>query len=271
MYREMELIQQEESVALCRIYVDGVDTGGKSRKKAHQVYAFLWSPLGQAHSVSARRLITVVLGERCCKSCGCRGRCTRQAIWKVCVWSWSALRSGLHPAVGPFGERLPTHLASKANHPLNCKGLIAHMGSDWEAFSDVLGARRWNHLLHPCCFCATSLHNMHDYSREPVALTKQDWMDAKTMSQVTVRLHGDLANQIQSKLAADHREQGSRGRSLTADVGNHPKCYTWPYQESCPSLGLHCMDMIALLTMIAVIILIMTGAQQQSDPISDHN
>ena len=61
---------------------------------------------------------------------------------------------------------------------------------------------------------------MHDYSQDPDPLTDQDWMDAKKISQVTVQVDEVLAQSIQSKLAADHREDGSRGRSLTANIGS---------------------------------------------------
>ncbi len=67
---EMDVVREEGplSVALCRLYVDGVDTGGKSRKTGKQVYVFLWTPLGESDSLSARRLITVMPASRCCKS-----------------------------------------------------------------------------------------------------------------------------------------------------------------------------------------------------------
>ena len=94
------------NVAVLRLYVDGVDTGGKSRKKAKKVLVFLWSPLGSGSSLTSRRLITVMLGDRCYKSCGCSGRCTVQAIWKVISWSVAALRARVNPDKGPFGEPL---------------------------------------------------------------------------------------------------------------------------------------------------------------------
>ena len=109
------------SIAVCRLYVDGVDTGGKSRKKAKKVLVFLWSPLGVGSSIASRRVITVMLGDRCCQSCGCSGRCTVQAIWKVICWSFAALRKGKYPDRGPFGEPLSGVWASRAGQPLRNK------------------------------------------------------------------------------------------------------------------------------------------------------
>ena len=39
-------------------------------------------PITQAHILNGRRMITVVLPEECCQSCGCRGACTRNAIFE---------------------------------------------------------------------------------------------------------------------------------------------------------------------------------------------
>ena len=90
------------SIALCRLYVDGLDTGGKSRKKHKKVLVFLWTPCGADNSISARRIITVVAADKCCRFCGCGGRCTLKAIWRVIAWSFAALRARTHPGKGPL-------------------------------------------------------------------------------------------------------------------------------------------------------------------------
>ena len=91
-HAELSLVKEKGPLALLRIYVDGVDTGGKSRKVAKKVYVFTWTPVDKTHSIQARRIITVLLDNRCCRTCGCGGKCTVNAVWKVCCWSWAALR-----------------------------------------------------------------------------------------------------------------------------------------------------------------------------------
>ena len=196
------------SIAACRLYVDGVDTGGKSRKKAKKVLVFVWSPLGAGSSIASRRVITVMLGDRCCQSCGCSGRCTVQAIWKVICWSFAALRKGKYPDRGPFGEPLSGVWASRAGQPLQKKGFIAHLGVDWEAFRDQVGARGWNHKKKPCVWCNTDQAQMHDYTANTALLTQEDWDTAKIESTVTVRLTPALARDITSALAPDFRQRG---------------------------------------------------------------
>ena len=73
--QELRIVREQGplSLALCRVYVDGVDVGGRSRKKSKKVWVYLWTPLGASGSLSSRRLITVLLNDRCCKSCGCGG------------------------------------------------------------------------------------------------------------------------------------------------------------------------------------------------------
>ena len=208
------------SIAVCRLYIDGVDTGGKSRKKAKKVLVFLWSPLGAGSSVASRRVITVMLGDRCCQSCGCSGRCTVQAIWKVISWSFAALRNGINPDRGPFREPLTGVWASRAGQPLRQKGVIGHIGGDWEAFADHVGARRWNHSKAPCVWCNTDQAHMHDYSANTALLTREDWATAKIESTVTARLTPALARDITSALAPDFRKDGgSKGLALTSNVG----------------------------------------------------
>ena len=207
------------SIALCRFYLDAVDTGGRSRKKAKQVYAFLWSPIDQAESLGARRLITVLLADRFCKSCGCGGRCTRNAVLKIITWSFAALRKKQHPSAGPWGEPLKGIWAKLAEQLLNCRGQVAHGGADWEAFADVLGTRRWNHKVAPCCWCSTDLAHMHDHATESPMLTQNDWENSKRQSRVTVSLTPVLASSIHATLAPDFRKDGSKGMALKRDIG----------------------------------------------------
>ena len=149
LYQELDIIHEEGPLALVRLYVDGLDPGGKSRKKAKQVYVFMWTPVGQKGIIKARRLIIVLLSARCCRSCGCRGRCTRNAIWKVVAWSFSAWRRGVHPPLGPFKEPLPKLLAALAGKDLTSKGGIERI----EHVTVVNAPRHYEH--HSCHFSIT--------------------------------------------------------------------------------------------------------------------
>ena len=85
-HQNLELIktlkeQGPFSIVLGRLYVDGIDTGGKSRKVAKKVYAFMWTPIQSTRELNARRLITVLMDIRSCR-CGCVGRSSTQAIWR---------------------------------------------------------------------------------------------------------------------------------------------------------------------------------------------
>ena len=183
------------------------------------MYAYYWTPITKGHIVSSRRLITVLLDSECCKSCGCRGRCTRNAIWTVVAWSWAAFRRGVHPSTSPFHKPLRGMWATRANQPLRGKGQVARMGADWEAYTDLLGTRRWNHKTKPCPWCGTDLECMHDYSVDHPALTCQDSAQAKASTTISVNLDRGLAISIHVGLKADFRKYGSRGKALQAHIG----------------------------------------------------
>ena len=55
-----EIIKKEGDLLLCRLYVDGVDTGGKSRKIPAKVYCYMWYPVGCSNKLASRRLIVYV-------------------------------------------------------------------------------------------------------------------------------------------------------------------------------------------------------------------
>ena len=207
------------SLALGRVYVDGVDVGGRSRKKPKKVWVYLWTPLGASGSLSSRRLITVLLQDRCCKSCGCGGRCTRQAVWRVIAWSFSAYRRGRHPSKGPFKEALVGEWKRKAKTRIKHRGCLAHAGADWEAISDTMGTRRWNHCNCPCPWCSTDLESMGDHSKEAPLLVHDDWIAAKAATQITVKLCPGLGGLVRASLQPDVRQKGSKGLALTANVG----------------------------------------------------
>ena len=129
-------------------------------------------------------------------------------------------KDGRHPEQGLFGEELAGIWKSLTGNPLQCRGQVAHMGADWEAFSDLCGLRRWNHNAAPCPWCSTPLCDMHKYTKEYHCLTKDDWDAAKAATQVTVRLSPASAQAIRENRAPELRKVGSLGKALTCNVGS---------------------------------------------------
>ena len=152
-------------------------------------------------------------------NCGCAGRHTINAIWRVIVWSYSALRIGRHPTLGPDFEELKGIWKDLAGKPLRIRGTVGHAGADWEAFSDLFGTRRWNHGRCPCQWCSTSLQDMHDLTKQHGPLSREIMDAEKEATCVTVQLTRDLAQGLQTQLEYDTRKDGSRGRALLTAVG----------------------------------------------------
>ena len=63
--------------------------------KYDSFYVISWNPI---HS-RTRHVITVVRKQQLCR-CGCKGKCTINAVMRVIAWSMLALRAGKHPVDG---------------------------------------------------------------------------------------------------------------------------------------------------------------------------
>ena len=48
-------------VLIVRIYTDGIDIGGKSKKVGSKVWCFYWSPVDKGKQTSARRVLRVAI------------------------------------------------------------------------------------------------------------------------------------------------------------------------------------------------------------------
>ena len=181
------------------------------------MYGFLWTPVHKAKQLSARRIITVLFDTEACR-CGCGGRCSIQDIWRVIVWSFAALRRGIHPDRGPDQEILSGIWASLAGQRIKGRGHIGHMGADLEAFSDLTGMRRWNHNQCPCVWCDRDLESLHDNTQPHEPMTTAKYAAAKALTQKTVTLTRASSARIQACLAYDDHPKGSKGRALTAAI-----------------------------------------------------
>ena len=135
------------------------------------------------------------------------------------MWSYSALRIGRHPTLGPDFEELKGIWKDLAGKPLRIRGTVGHAGADWEAFSDLFGTRRWNHGRCPCQWCSTSLQDMHDLTKQHGPLSREIMDAEKEATCVTVQLTRDLAQGLQTQLEYDTRKDGSKGRALLTTVG----------------------------------------------------
>ena len=187
---------EHHKIILARFYVDGLDMAGRARKNARKVWIFLWSPIG-SNKVEDRYLATVMLQTRCCQSCGCNGRCTVNAIVHRLVWSFRALRTGVHPMVGPLKEELSGNWAKLAGKPMKIRGQIGHVGFDWEGACDVTGNRRWNHISCPCWCCTATRSDLYSGQEKP-AVSRAVLDKARADTEIVVTLTDKNRKYIQA-------------------------------------------------------------------------
>ena len=186
---------EHHKIILARFYVDGLDMAGRARKNARKVWIFLWSPIG-SNKVEDRYLATVMLQTRCCQSCGCNGRCTVNAIVHRLVWSFRALRTGVHPMVGPLKEELSGNWAKLAGKRMKIRGQIGHVGFDWEGACDVTGNRRWNHISCPCFCCTATRSDLYSGQEKP-AVSRAVLDKARADTELVVTLTDENRKDIQ--------------------------------------------------------------------------
>ena len=94
---------------------------GRARSNPDSVIVLSWVPAHLSRSIDARRLVTVMRKSECCR-CGCSGRCTVQALFRVFTWSFNCLAAGTWPSTGPFGEALER---GRPGRRLGVKGTLA--------------------------------------------------------------------------------------------------------------------------------------------------
>ena len=84
-------------------------------------------------------------------ACGCKGRCTFQAVWQVLAWMFRALASGVWPSVDHRGEpwgdsRQHMYRASRAGSPLRFQGACTTKTGDWQWLKQALNLQGWSQL-----------------------------------------------------------------------------------------------------------------------------
>ena len=90
-----------------------------------------------------RYMFTSVHHEFLC-SCGCRGRCTFDALLEIFVWSMSILFGGLNPTRRHDQAPLDDKRSWKAGRPLGFHGVLLQARGDWAWFNQVFNFPHWN-------------------------------------------------------------------------------------------------------------------------------
>ena len=129
------------------LHGDGVPCG---KKGSAQVFS--WNILGSG-SVE-RLLFSVIHKEYCCK-CGCRGRCTLDAMLRVFVWSLKFLCAGVNPSMRHDGrpcQKSDKTQSGRAGKTLNAKGLLLEERGDWAWRKELFDFPSWSSTLI-CWMC----------------------------------------------------------------------------------------------------------------------
>ena len=112
-----------------------------------------------------RYWITCFQKSKLC-ACGCKGRCTFDAIWDVIAWSMRSCLAKRWPAVDhtgvPFAS--PTWRATKGNKALRIGAACLAKTGDWQWYKSALGLRGWRgEGPGKCCcwLCRASFNDAH--------------------------------------------------------------------------------------------------------------
>ena len=108
--------------------------------------------------------------------CGCSGRCTLDACWRIIAWSFQILLSGIWPSADHLGRAWPVgswrRELGAAKIPMRFRGALLRKSGDWAWFKCSLGLRGWRGTKkgkHMCWICNASFnctHNCYDFRKE---------------------------------------------------------------------------------------------------------
>ena len=216
-FRESEVIVTwgALSVVLMRIYLDAAVFAKASA--GDSFYGFYWSDI----STGERFLITVVRKKSCCRTCGCGGRCTVEAVMRVILYSSIALKARRNPALRHDDTPLDPVRQARANEPLPYAGDFVEVGADMGEFWSSFGFKQWNSDA-PCFSCDCTPANMHAYSsaqegRPYNPRTDESLRDDLGRNVIRINASFHEACQIQAAMKSDHVE--AKGRGLSHVVG----------------------------------------------------
>jgi hypothetical protein len=202
---------------LLHAFTDGVSYTGTTSSVPDSLWVFTWAPMQFSIDPRQRRVITVLQKSRACK-CGCRGRCSFNAICEVIAWSGEALAAGAHPLQGPCGMPLTGWRQHVAGRPLSLPGAFAQLSADLMAYGEVCGFRSMSSKRHPCWMCACHGPDMHAYSTPQRARVAAEWESNVVATKLVAHLPAATAVGLQGLLRADKKRKGGHGRCLAADI-----------------------------------------------------
>lgn len=201
-----------ERVVLIALYTDGVPTTKRDGVIGFWVYSLL----------SMRRHLVAILRKSELCRCGCKGWDSMYGIFRMLLWSFSALGSGTWPTTGPFGEPFAegTDRCRNAGRPLPFKAALVQIKGVWMEFTSTLGFANWRTTAAPCVLCRCTTQTFFEFrgfapGANPWALTsKQTYEDAcmacETVTTVTAEQHA----RMKFEMTYDRRREGVRGRAL---------------------------------------------------------
>jgi hypothetical protein len=110
--------------------------------KKDSLYLLLFTCI--SGTVRKRYWVCALPKRRLCR-CGCFGRCTFDALFRVLGWSFAALLCGVFPSVdhegSPFAKG--TYRCARAGQPLGIRGACVAKCGDWAWHKQVLGLQGW--------------------------------------------------------------------------------------------------------------------------------
>ena len=135
---------QKFSVPADRCLGLGVFGDGVPYQKNKSIECITYNILGQG-SQSQRYLFTAIPKTHTCK-CGCGGRHTLDAMFKVLVWSFIVMMNGFFPSTRHDGTSFGKDEKNrqKLKGPLNFWAALLQVRGDWSWFKQVFGFPSWS-------------------------------------------------------------------------------------------------------------------------------
>ena len=96
-----------------------------------------------------------------CK-CGCLGRCSWDAVFKVLNWSFRALLAGKHPEIDPAGQMLQDEFSKGlAGKDLGFHAFLMQFRGDWPFLKSLFSFPSWSSSA--ICWCCKADKGEHNY------------------------------------------------------------------------------------------------------------
>jgi len=100
--------------------------------------------------------------------CGCKGRCTFDAVFVVIAWMFRALVAGTYPHVNHEGDAFPSGpRKDKAGSPLRVRAACIRLFGDWSWNKQAFGLQGWRAEgpdQRVCWCCGANKFNCYDFT-----------------------------------------------------------------------------------------------------------